>query len=344
MSEVISPQIECAELSDKYGRFITEPLERGFGITIGNALRRVILSSLPGAAVTWVRIDGIQHEFSTIPHMREDTIDFLLNVKALRFRPLSSRSGILRLEAEGEGSVLAGEIQPSADFEVVNTDLYLGTLDSPKAKLVVEFNVEQGTGYRPASQIYQGGEHEESLPLGVIPIDAIFTPARKVSYTVEPVSVGQLNYERLILDMWTDGTISPIEAVSKSAHLLIEQFQLFYELARVPLRVGEKQPRLPVPLEQYNMPIEELGLSVRTFNCLKRASITKAGELLEKKDEELINIKNFGQKALDEVKQQLQEKGLVSEDEDAEAQDKLVEEEGEDLGLTVEEPMENALE
>ncbi len=315
MSEPVSPQIECAELSDKYGRFIIEPLDRGFGVTLGNALRRVILSSLPGAAVTWVRIDGIQHEFSTIPFMKEDTVDFLLNVKAIRLRPLTSRSGIVKLEAEGEGDVLAGHIQPSADFEVVNPDLHLATLDSADAKLNVEFNVEQGTGYRPASQGYQGWDQIEHLPIGVIPIDAIFTPARKVNYTVEPISIGQRSYERLIIDMWTDGTISPVEAVSCSAHLLIEQFQLFYELARVPLRVGEKQPRLPVPLEQYNLPIEELGLSVRTFNCLKRAGITKAGELLEKSDDELINIKNFGQKALDEVKERLKEKGFIADDE-----------------------------
>ena len=315
MSEPVSPQIECAELSDKYGRFIIEPLDRGFGVPLGNALRRVILSSLPGAAVTWVRIDGIQHEFSTIPFMKEDTVDFLLNVKAIRLRPLTSRSGIVKLEAEGEGDVLAGHIQPSADFEVVNPDLHLATLDSADAKLNVEFNVEQGTGYRPASQGYQGWDQIEHLPIGVIPIDAIFTPARKVNYTVEPISIGQRSYERLIIDMWTDGTISPVEAVSCSAHLLIEQFQLFYELARVPLRVGEKQPRLPVPLEQYNLPIEELGLSVRTFNCLKRAGITKAGELLEKSDDELINIKNFGQKALDEVKERLKEKGFIADDE-----------------------------
>lgn len=314
MSETVSPQIECAELSDKYGRFVIEPLERGFGITLGNALRRIILSSLPGAAVTWIRIDGIQHEFSTIPHMKEDTVDFLLNVKAIRLRPLTSRSGILKLEAEGEGDVSAGNIQPSADFEVANPDLHLATLDSVKAKLNVEFNVEKGTGYQPAGQGYQSWEQGEHLPIGVIPVDAIFTPARKVNYTVETISVGQRSYERLILDVWTDGTTSPVDAVSHSAHLLIEQFQLFYELARVPLRVGEKQPRLPVPLEQYNLPIEELGLSVRTFNCLKRAGITKAGELLEKSDDELISIKNFGQKALDEVKQQLIAKGFISED------------------------------
>jgi DNA-directed RNA polymerase subunit alpha len=328
LSEIVNPQIECAEISDKYGRFITEPLERGYGITIGNAMRRVLLSSLPGAAITWVSIEGVQHEFSTVPHMKEDTIEFMLNVKKIRLRPLSSAGGKLNLRAEGEGNVLAGDIEPSAEFEVVNPDLHLATLDSPEAKLIVEFNVEQGTGYRPAGQSYQALELGEGLPIGVIPVDAIFTPARKVNYTVETISIGQRSYEKLILDMWTDGTISPVDAVSQSAHLLIEQFQLFYELARVPLRVGEKQPRLPVPLEQYNMQIEELGLSVRTFNCLKRSGITKAGELLEKSDDELINIKNFGRKALDEVKQQLKEKGFISEDD-------AITEEGSDEGSQV---------
>lgn len=310
----VTPQIECAEISDRYGRFVTEPLERGFGITLGNALRRILLSSLPGAAVTWINIDGVQHEFSTIPHMKEDTVDFLLNIKSIRLRPITSKDGRLTLFAEGEGNVTAGDIDLSADFEVVNPDLHLATLDSPEAKLVVELNVEQGTGYRPASQNIRPNEFGEGLPIGVIPVDAIFTPVRKVNYNVETISIGQQSYEKLVLDVWTDGTISPVDAISTSAHILIEQFQLFYELARVPLRVGEKQPRLPIPLEQYNMPIEELGLSVRTFNCLKRASITKVGELLEKGEDELLGIKNFGRKALDEVKGRLLELGLVSED------------------------------
>jgi len=292
LSEVASPQIECTEISEKYGRFVIEPLERGFSITLGNALRRVLLSSLPGAAVTWIRIEGVQHEFSTIPGMKEDTIEFLLNIKALRLRSLFPRAGKVILEAEGEGRVLAGDIKSSADFEVVNPDLHLATLDSPDAKLIVEFNVEQGKGYVPAGK-------SDDLPLGAIPVDAIFTPVRKVNYSVEPTRVGQVSgYERLILELWTDGTISPIEAMSQSAQILIEQFQLFYELASVPLRVGEKQPRLPISLEQYNMPIEQLGLSVRTFNCLKRAGIAKVGELFERSEEELLTIKNFGLMAL----------------------------------------------
>jgi len=325
LSEVASPQIECTEISEKYGRFVIEPLERGFSITLGNALRRVLLSSLPGAAVTWIRIEGVQHEFSTIPGMKEDTIEFLLNIKALRLRSLFPRAGKLILEAEGEGRVLAGDIKSSADFEVVNPDLHLATLDSPDAKLIVEFNVEQGKGYVPAGK-------SDDLPLGAIPVDAIFTPVRKVNYSVEPTRVGQVSgYERLILELWTDGTISPIEAMSQSAQILIEQFQLFYELASVPLRVGEKQPRLPISLEQYNMPIEQLGLSVRTFNCLKRAGIAKVGELFERSEEELLTIRNFGLKALEEVKGQLKAQGFISEKGEEEAGEEPGEEPGEEF-------------
>ena len=309
MLEAVNPQIECQESTEKYGRFVAEPLERGFGFTLANAMRRVLLSSLPGLAVTWVRIDGVQHEFSTIPHMKEDTIEFLINVKALRLRPLTSKTGKLTLDVSGEGLVVAGDIQPSADFDVVNPELPLATLDSPEAKLVVEFNVEQGKGYVKVEQ-----RKGDGLPIGVIPVDAIFTPVRRVNYAVEPTHVGQETaYERLILEVWTDGTIAPMEAVSQAAKILIEQFQLFYELARFPQLVGEQKPPLPIPLEQYNLPIEQLVLSVRTLNCLKRAGITKVGELVEKGERELLTIRNFGLKAMEEVQEQLRALGLTPE-------------------------------
>ena len=301
------PCVECQEISEKYGRFIAEPLERGFGNTIGNAMRRVLLSSLPGAAVTWVRIEGVQHEFSVIPHVKEDIIEFLLNVKALRLRPLTSGEGKMTLEARGEGRVCAGDIDPSADFEIVNPDLHLATLDSSDAELIVEFNVEQGKGYVPAG-------HGDGLPIGVIPVDAIFSPIRKVNFTLEHTRVGQVtSYERLILELWTDGTVSPIDAVSQAAQVLVEKIHLFYDLAYRRDWVTEK-PGLPVQSEEYNTPIEQLSLSVRTFNCLKRAGITKVGELLEYSDEELLKIKNLGQKALEEVHSQLKEMGFVSEE------------------------------
>lgn len=309
MLEAVNPQIECQESTEKYGRFVAEPLERGFGFTLANAMRRVLLSSLPGLAVTWVRIEGVQHEFSTIPHMKEDTIEFLINVKALRLRPLTSKTGKLTLDVSGEGLVVAGDIQPSADFDVVNPELPLATLDSPEAKLVVEFNVEQGKGYVKVEQ-----RKGDGLPIGVIPVDAIFTPVRRVNYAVEPTHVGQETaYERLILEVWTDGTIAPMEAVSQAAKILIEQFQLFYELARFPQLVGEQKPPLPIPLEQYNLPIEQLVLSVRTLNCLKRAGITKVGELVEKGERELLTIRNFGLKAMEEVQEQLRALGLTPE-------------------------------
>jgi DNA-directed RNA polymerase subunit alpha len=307
--EAVNLQIECQESTEKYGRFVAEPLERGFGFTLANAMRRVLLSSLPGIAVTWVRIEGVEHEFSTIPHMKEDTIEFLINVKALRLRPLISRTGKLTLDVSGEGLVVAGDIQPSADFDVVNPELHLATLDSPEAKLVVEFNVEQGKGYESVEK-----RKGDGLPIGVIPVDAIFTPIRRVNYAVEPSHVGQeTTCERLILEVWTDGTIAPMEAVSEAAKILIEQFQLFYELTRFPQRVGEQKPTLPIPLEQYNLPIEQLALSVRTLNCLKRAGITKVGELVEKGERELLTIRNFGQKALEEVREQFQALGLTPE-------------------------------
>lgn len=319
MIEMVLPKVEQVEGSATYGKFVAEPLERGFGTTLGNALRRVLLSSLPGAAVTWMKIDGVLHEFSTIPHVKEDTMEFLLNVKAIRLRPLAGRPGTLYLEAKGEGEVTAGHIQPSADFEILNTEQRLATLDSPEARLTVEFNVELGRGYRPAGKGYLEGR-ESGLPIGVIPVDAIFTPMRRVNYTVEPAHVGQKTaYERLILEVWTDGTIAPMEAVSQASKTLIEQFQLFYELARLPQLEEEKKPRLPIAREQYNIPIEQLTLSVRTFNCLKRAGITKVGELVERGEQGLLTIRNFGQKALEEVREQLKALGLsleVAEEED----------------------------
>jgi DNA-directed RNA polymerase subunit alpha len=239
--------------------------------------------------------------------MKEDTIEFLLNVKALRLRPRASWTGKLHLDAVGEGRVLAGDIQPSGDFEVVNPGLHLATLDSPEARLMVEFNVEQGKGFLRAGR-------GDELPIGVIPVDAIFSPIRKVNFTVEPTRVGQVStYERLILEVWTDGTISPIDAVSQVAQLLIGQFQLFCELAMVSERMEERKPRLPIASEQYNMPIDQLNFSVRTANCLRRVGITKLGDLLEKDEKELLAIRNFGQRALEEVREQLKDLGLTIE-------------------------------
>jgi len=290
------PKVECVEGNETYGRFVAEPVEKGFGVTLGNALRRVLLSSLPGAAVTWAMIEGIQHEFSTIPHVKEDTIDFLLNVKAIRLRHLAQRSGKLRLEAQGEGQVKAGDIKPSADFEIVNPELYLATLDAPEAKLNVEFNVEIGRGYVPASS-------SDSLPIGAIPIDAIFTPVRKVNYSVE--SSGQregINQEKLILDVWTDGSVSPLEAVSQSASILMEQFGCFRELAKAITQEGAEivWQRL-IPPEQYLMPLDQLNLSTHTYNSLRRGGVTTLGQILEKGLDGLCALAGFGAKSREEV-------------------------------------------
>ncbi len=294
------PRIECVESGDNFGRFVVEPLEKGFGVTLGNSLRRVLLGYLPGAAVTQVKIEGIQHEFSPIPYVKEDTTEFLLNVKALRLKPISGQPGRLTLEVKGEGQVCAADITPSVDFEIANPELYLATLDSPEASLYVEFDVELGVGYRAA-------EPSDNLPVGGIPIDAIFSPIRKVNFTTEPIHVGrETSYERLYLEVWTDGTISPIDGVSQGAKTLIEQLSPFVDYVRVSQRDEEKRLiRLPIPDEKYNMPVEQLDLSVRTMNCLRRAGIATVGELISMGERELMALRNFGQKSKQEIEERL---------------------------------------
>ncbi|MBI4287657.1 MAG: DNA-directed RNA polymerase subunit alpha [Chloroflexi bacterium] len=299
-------KVECTESSDTYARFVAEPLESGEGITVGNALRRVLLNSLTGAAVTWIRIEGVQHEFSPIPHVKEDTMELVMNVKGLRLRTLSGNAGKLNLGVEGEGKVTAADIAPSNDFQVINPDLYLASLDSSEAKLQVELNVELGKGYIPTGRV-------DGQPIGVIPIDAIFSPVRKVNYSVEPTHVGQGGgVERLVLEVWTDGTISPSEAVVKSSQILVSHFSEFAKLSKV----GEAQEERPVlrttlPPEQYNMPLEKLEFSVRTFNCLKRGGVNTLGQLLEKSEEELMALRHFGEKSRQEVEEKLQQLGYV---------------------------------
>ncbi|MBN2462790.1 MAG: DNA-directed RNA polymerase subunit alpha [Dehalococcoidia bacterium] len=296
MAGLALPKVECVDSTGIYGRFIAEPVEKGFGVTLGNGLRRVLLSSLPGAAVTWVMIDGMQHEFSVVPHVKEDTIDFLLNVKAMRLRHLAQRSGKLRLEANGEGQICAGDIETTADFEIVNPELYLATLDSPEARLSVEFNVEIGRGYVPASS-------SDSLPIGAIPIDAIFTPVRRVNYSVEPSSLREgSNQEKLNLEVWTDGSLSPIEAVTQSAAILIEQIGCFRELAKTITQEGaEVAWQRLIPPEQYVMPLDQLNLSTHTYNSLRRGGVTTLGQILEKGLDGLCALAGFGAKSREEV-------------------------------------------
>ena len=305
MSHLVVPKAECVESRDNFGRFVAEPMEKGFGVTLGNAMRRVLLSQLQGAAVTRVRIEGIQHEFSSIPYVKEDVTEFLLNVKALRLKPLSGRPGKLTLEVAGEGQVSAADIKPSADFEIANPELYLATLDSPEARLYVELDVELSKGYREA-------ESTDNLPLGVIPLDAIFSPMRKVNFTVEPIYIGQeTSRERLYLEVWTDGTISPAEAISQGAQILTEQLSPFVNYVRLSQVEAEKEPStLGIPEELYNMPVEQLNLSVRTMNCLRRGGIATVGELVSKEEKELMALRNFGQKSKQELLDRLAEMGL----------------------------------
>jgi len=300
LSSLIIPNIDCVESADNFGRFTAEPLEKGVGITLGNALRRVLLSYLPGAAVTRVKIDGIQHEFSFIPHTKEDVTEFLLNIKALRLKPLSGQPGKLILEAAGEKRVCASDIKPSADFEITNPDLCLITLNSPEAKLSAEFDIELGVGFRQA-------ESSDGAPVGTIPVDAIFTPIRKINFSIEPTHIGQeTSRERLHLDVWTDGTTSPVDAVSLGAAILIEQLTPFLDYAKVSqMQADERLIRLAIPDEKYNMPVEQLDLSVRTMNCLRRSGIATVGELIAKGPKELLKLRNFGQKSYQEIEERL---------------------------------------
>jgi DNA-directed RNA polymerase subunit alpha len=297
MLELSIPVVTSVEGSGNYGRFIAEPLEPGFGVTLGNALRRVLLSSLPGAAVTWVRIEGIQHEFSPIPYVKEDAMEFLLNVKELRLCPLSREPGQLILDVQGEGRVTAADIRPSTNFHIANPELYLASLDSSEAKLCVELNVELGRGYMPAKSA-------DGLPVGALPVDAIFTPVRKVNFSVEPIRPGQEGSpEKLILEIWTDATIAPWEALSQSASILVNQFSSFKSLE------VSMAGALSVLPEEYDTPLEELNLSTRSRNSLRRAGIFTLGQLVEKSREGLPPLPGLGAKSRAEVEELLAKLG-----------------------------------
>ena len=305
MAGLLVPKIECTEQKENFGRFVAEPLEKGFGITLGNSLRRVLLGYLPGAAITQVRIDGVQHEFTVIPNAKEDVIEFLLNVKEIRLKPLSDHGGTMILEKEGEGRICASDIKPSTDFEITNPDLCLITLNNAKAKLYVEMDVELGAGFRAA-------ESTDNMPVGTIPVDAIFTPMKKVNYIVEPTHLGrETSRERLVIDVWTDGTMLPVDAISRAADILIAQLTPFLEYVKISqMKAEERAIRLAIPDEKYNMPVEQLDLSVRTMNCLRRSSITTVGELIAKGPKELLKLRNFGQKSYQEIEDRLSTIGL----------------------------------
>ncbi len=306
-AETLKPEIRVIESEDTYGKVAVEPLPRGFGLTIGNPLRRILLSSTNGSAITWVKIDDVVHEYAAVPGVKEEVMELLLNVKRIRIRSQSDRAGKMRLDVTGEGRVCAGDISTSSDFEIVNPELHLATLDSDSAHLSIEFNVEQGVGYQPAAQ----ADGTSNPPVGVLPVDAVFSPVRKVNYNVERTRVGQVtDYERLIMEVWTDGTIKAVEAIQQAAENLVNHFFLFSNLNRVAEEGSERVPLVVSP-EIYQTPIEKLELSPRTLNCLKRSHISKVGEVLEMSDDELLKIRNFGEKSLVELKEKLAEHGVT---------------------------------
>ncbi len=305
-----TPEISVQVSEDTYGRVAVGPLERGFAQTIGNPLRRILLSSTPGAAITWVKIGDVVHEYMAIPGVKEEVMEILLNIKGVRIRSAAGRDGKMRLEVSGGGGpVCAGDIMTSADFEIVNPEQHLATLDDDDVQLSIEFNVRQGTGYQTA----QPGDEGSNIPAGALPVDAVFSPVRKVNFSVERTRVGQVtDYERLLLEVWTDGAIKPIEAVQQAAEKLVKNFFLFSKLNRTAEHGIDRAPLVVSP-EVYQTPIEKLELSPRTLNCLKRAQINRVGEVLEMSDDDLLKIRNFGEKSLVELQEKLAEHGITGQ-------------------------------
>lgn len=314
MSTMVWPQkVESDATTKNYGRFIISPLESGYGVTLGNALRRVLLSSLEGAAVTSVRVSDVHHEFSAIPDVREDMTQLILQVKQIRLSVYEGESHRLTLEHRGEGTVTAADIYCPPEVTIVNPDLYLFTVDSPDANLEMEFQVQVGRGYSPA-------EERGRLPIGELPVDAIFSPIRRVNFEVDRARVGQrTNYDKLIIEIWTDGTISPGEALTQAAQILMKHLTVIGGVdpfdSRMAMEESEPEPGNDPTL--YHKPIEELDLSVRVFNSLKRTGITTIGDVLDMLDrgpDAMLAIRNFGEKSLDELVAKLREKGYLKDE------------------------------
>ena len=306
---VLPHQVESQNITRDYGRFVISPLESGYGLTLGNALRRILLSSLPGAAVTSIRISDVHHEFSEIPHVREDMTQLILQIKQLRLVMVGAESARLRLEHRGaEGIVTAADIWAPAEVQIENPSLYLFTVDDPNVDIEMEFTVESGRGFSPA-------EDRGHLPIGELPVDAVFSPIKRVNFDVERARVGQrTNYDRLVLELWSDGTIRPEEAVAQSAQIMMHHLKVvagvdedWFQAIELPPQI-EDEPTFP-PL--YDKPIEELDLSVRVFNSLKRTGITSVGDVLDmlnRGPDAMLAIRNFGEKSLDELEEKLAEK------------------------------------
>lgn len=309
VESLVLPKIESDALTQEYGKFTIGPLERGYGTTVGNALRRVLLSSLVGAAVTSIRVSDVPHEFSSIPHVREDMMQLILNIKQLRMILHDTESARIRLEAHGAGTITAADLVLPPEVVVVNPDLYLCSIDAEDAFVEIEMTVESGRGYSPA-------EDRGRLPIGELPIDAIFSPLSRVAYQIEPTRVGQVaNYDKVIMEIWTDGTVRPEDALSQAAQIMMQQLRPLAGVSEESLiPVEEEEDEEFIPNEWYDTPIEQLDLSVRVFNSLKRTGITRVGEMLEmleRGEETMLAIRNFGEKSLDELKQQLRAKGFL---------------------------------
>ncbi|MGD0708246.1 MAG: DNA-directed RNA polymerase subunit alpha [Anaerolineaceae bacterium] len=315
---MVTPKVEREAEARNYGKFIISPLERGFGVTLGNALRRVLLSSLDGVAISSIRVSDVLHEFSDIPGVREDAIQVMLQIKQIRLIMHEGDTAHLHLDVHGEGVVTAADVQVPAEVEVVNPDLYLFTVDTGKSHLEIDMTVDRGRGYSPAT------DRSGKLPIGELPVDAIYTPIKRVNYSVGAARVGQSTaYDRLILEIWTDGTITPEKALGSASKILIDHLRFISGISEESLMMGvEKEiPGSRLTSEAAETPIENLDLSVRVFNSLKRTGITTVGdvlELLEKGDEAVMSIRNFGEKSLEELRQKMQEKGFLQDEKESE--------------------------
>ena len=308
MIEIEKPKVECVEMTSNnmYGKFVVEPLERGYGITLGNSLRRILLSSLPGAAVTSIKVDGVLHEFSTIPGVVEDMTEIILNIKNLALKLYSDETKVLYIDSDEEGEITAGDIKIDSDVEILNPDLHIATLNGT-GRLYMEITVSKGRGYVPAEKNKLPGQ-----PIGIIPVDSIYTPVKKVNFKVENTRVGQVtDYDMLTIEVWTDGTILPDEAISLGAKILSEHLNLFIDLSdqarNAEIMVEKEETKKEKVLE---MTIEELDLSVRSYNCLKRAGINTVEDLINKSEDDMMKVRNLGRKSLEEVIQKLEALGL----------------------------------
>jgi DNA-directed RNA polymerase subunit alpha len=305
--EIEKPKIECVESNDVYGKFVVEPLERGYGTTLGNSLRRILLSSLPGAAATSIKIDGVLHEFSTIPGVVEDVTEIILNVKGIRLRLDTDEPKTISIRTEGTGDVTAGDILKNAEVEILNPEHYLFKMDNCES-FYMEITVAKGRGYDSAEK-----NKREGMPIGTIPVDSIYTPVNRVVYKVEDTRVGQItDYDKLTMEIYTDKSMSPTKALSYASKIMSDHLNLFIDLSEeVKQTETVKETEEPNKNESFEKPIDELDLSVRSYNCLKRASINTVGDLISKTEDEMMKVRNLGKKSFDEIRKKLDELGYT---------------------------------